>query len=286
MRRNVWVYVSMAVLTAASNLFAVESDTDGAKPGKWTMDLDAAKKVAAEKKLPILLDFSGSDWCGWCKLMEESVFTKPEWSAYATNSLMMVLIDFPNDKSLVPDKYIERNNALQKQYGIEGFPTFVILDNDGETELGRLGAGRNKTPESFQGELAVLFKNRPAAIAAYIASLSPEDQVAFKALNDKLSKAKADRKTAEAKVEAAQKQVEEIDASIGKLEDDLTEFRVAQLGEDKLKEYKDLQAQLKAKEKELDDWLATNPENNEENMTKFQAMQSELQELNSKLEAF
>ncbi len=39
--------------------------TEGAKVGHWTMDFEAAKKIAAEKNLPLLLNFTGSDWCGW-----------------------------------------------------------------------------------------------------------------------------------------------------------------------------------------------------------------------------
>ena len=90
-------------------------DTEGAKVGHWTMDLDAAKKLGADKQLPILLNFTGSDWCYWCKLMEKNIFTKPEWKAYATNHLVMVLIDFPRDKSAVPEKYKERNSQTEVQ---------------------------------------------------------------------------------------------------------------------------------------------------------------------------
>lgn len=128
-------------------------DIDGAKVGRWTMDLAAAKSLAAEKQLPILINFTGSDWCYWCKLMEKNVFTKPEWNAYATHHIVMVLIDFPRDKTAVPEKYKERNNTLKGQYEISGYPTFVLLKPDGKIELGRLKAGRNKTPASFIEEI-------------------------------------------------------------------------------------------------------------------------------------
>ena len=131
-------------------------DTDGAKVGRWTMDLAAAKKMAADKQLPILLNFTGSDWCYWCKLMEKNIFTQPEWSDYATNHIVMVLIDFPRNKSAVPEKYKERNNTLKERYEIGGYPSFVLLKFDGQAELGRLKAGRNKTPASFIGEIKAL----------------------------------------------------------------------------------------------------------------------------------
>ena len=51
---------------------------EGAKLGHWTMDFDAATKLAAEKKVPLMLNFTGSDWCGWCKLMDKNVFAEAE----------------------------------------------------------------------------------------------------------------------------------------------------------------------------------------------------------------
>ena len=264
----------------------VEADLDGATVGKWTMDLDAAKKLAAETKLPILLDFSGSDWCGWCKVMEENVFTQPEWAAYATNNLIMVLLDFPSDKSRVPEKYVARNEALQTEYGVQGFPTFVVLDDDGETELGRLGSGRDKTPASFQGELQALFSNRPAAIAKYAESLSPEARAEFDALNATMAKQKAASKAAKAEVADAQQRAADLEELISKSEEELQDFRVSQLSEAQQKEYKELKASFESKEKELQDWLATQPDRSEENMKKFQTMQTELQSLGSKLETY
>ena len=287
MRSSVLTCSMLAMLAVAGNLTAaVESEIDGATPGKWTMDLAAAKKVAAEKKLPILLDFSGSDWCGWCQLMETNVFLKAEWKAYATNNLMMVLIDFPGDKSLVPEKYVERNEALKNEYGIQGYPTFVVLDDDGETELGQLKAGRDKTPESFIGELAVLFKKRPAVMAEYMASLPPESQTAFKALRDKLEQGKAEKKAAEAEGAAIAEKIIGLDDSISKLEDELTEFRVAQLGEGQLKEFKDLKTKHSAATKKLTDWIATGPERNDETMKLFQEMTSEIQTLEEQLSKY
>ena len=120
------------------------------------MDLDAARKLAADKQLPILLNFTGSDWCHWCKRMEKNVFTQPEWNGYAANHIVMVLIDFPRDKSVVPEKFKEQNNTLKERYEVGGYPTFVLLNPDGQTELGRLKAGRNKTPASFIEEVKAL----------------------------------------------------------------------------------------------------------------------------------
>ena len=261
-------------------------DFDGATPGVWTMDLDAAKVLAAEKKLPILVDFSGSDWCGWCQLMDRNIFELPEWQAYAESNLVMVLIDFPNDKNLVPEKYVARNEALQVEYGVEGFPTFVVLDDDGKTELGRLGSGEEKTPASFQKELEGLFRNRQEIQTLYAASLTPEDRVRFRALTEKLAEQK---QTIENEVEiraAAEQKIEALTETIALTEEELQEFRVSQLSAAEQKTFMDLKDQFASTRMELVDWLSTDPEATEENTENFQAMQQAMQSISLKLEAY
>jgi len=135
-------------------------DTEGAKPGVWTQDFDAAKKAAVEKGLPLFINFTGSDWCGWCILMDDQVFSKPAWEEYAQENLMLVYINFPQDKSLVPEKYVARNEELAKSFGVQGFPTYIILDSDAETALGQLGASRNATPESFIAQVKAITGKR------------------------------------------------------------------------------------------------------------------------------
>ncbi len=276
----------LLVSTVAGLAEGSNADIDGAKVGKWTMDIDAAKKLAAEKSLPILLDFSGSDWCGWCKIMEESVFTKPEWAVYATNNLIMVLLDFPSDKSLVPEKYVARNEKLQAKFNVEGFPTFVVLDDDGETELGRLQAGQGKTPASFRSELEVLLRNRVAVKAEYAASLSPEARAEFDALNARITRKKAEAKEAAEEMTATAKRIEVISNEIDQLKEELRDFRVSQLDEERQQEYKKLKAAFELKENEFKAWIETQPERTEENGRKFQTMQRTMQSLAGKLGEF
>ena len=250
------------------------------------MDLDQAVEVAAKEKRPILLNFSGSDWCGWCKLMEERVFSQPEWKSYAEEHLVMVLIDFPQDASRVPEAYVSRNQQLSEQYGVEGFPTFIVLDDDGKTVLGQLQAGQEKTPASFRAELERLFRNRPAALEAYLASLDDASKEIFKGLMGGLASKKADLEKAEAEAMAAQQRIGSLQEEIIELELQLKAFRVAQLGEEKLAEFEALQAEHAAKMKELNDWFATEPEENEENVAKFEEMSQAIMEIMAKLEAF
>ncbi len=149
--------------------------TKGAEPGKWTQDYDAALKVASEKKLPLMLNFTGSDWCGWCKLMDKNVFADhKEWGAYAKDNLMLVTLDFPRDKTIVPEKWVARNNELKTQFGVRGFPTYVVLESDGKTKLGQLGASREATPKNFIEKTKAALRFSKAAVAAFTKGMSKE----------------------------------------------------------------------------------------------------------------
>lgn len=168
---------------------AVEVALEGAETGKWTMDFAAAKKLAAEKELPLLLNFTGSDWCFWCKLMDENVFAKDDWKEFAAENVVLVTLDFPKDKSIVPEKYVERNEELKSKFGVRGYPTYVILDSDAETKIGQLGAGREKTPSMFIEEFKNVVRMSDASIEAYVKA-NPDKADAYKAAVEEVKEAR------------------------------------------------------------------------------------------------
>lgn len=260
--------------------------TEGAAPGEWTMDFDAAKKVAAEKKLPILLDFSGSDWCGWCKLMEDQVFTQDAWKAYATNHIMMVLLDFPRDKSKVPEKYVKRNEELQQQYGIRGFPTFIVLDDDAKTVMGQLSAGRDKNPQSFIAELKKLFRYRDSEVENYSKTLKNEDAESYKKIVAELNTLKKKVAEQQQTIAEAKKEIAEAQEKMEATKKRATEFRASKAGDENLKRYREISAQLKQAEKELQDWMNTDPVQNEANGQKFISMSRKIEDLKTQLSEF
>jgi protein disulfide-isomerase len=101
-----------------------------AADGNWLTSVpEAAAKAKSEKKL-VLLDFTGSDWCSWCKRLDAEVFSKPEFQSYARTNLVLVEVDFPADKPQ-PDALKTANKALQQKYQVNGYPTLVVLKPDG-----------------------------------------------------------------------------------------------------------------------------------------------------------
>lgn len=121
----------------------------------WLTDFEAAKQQAAEKKLPILADFSGSDWCGWCIKLDNEVFSKDEFKAYARDNVVLFLADFPSRKPQ-PEETKKQNEILQQKYGIRGFPTVLLLDAEGKV-LGRTGYQAGG-PEKYVEHIKKLLK--------------------------------------------------------------------------------------------------------------------------------
>ena len=106
--------------------FGVRAEAAG-----WVTDFAQASKTAKKSGKYMLVDFSGSDWCGWCQKLEAEVFSKPEFKQYAQKNLICVLVDFPQSKYQSDDQKA-KNQQLSVQYAIEGYPTVLILSPSGQ----------------------------------------------------------------------------------------------------------------------------------------------------------
>ncbi len=125
-----------------------------AKEG-WTENFEKGIATAKAEKKVALVDFTGSDWCGWCIKLDKEVFSQPKFKEYAAKNLVLVEIDFPQTKT-VPKEQKAQNDALAKKYSIEGYPTVVVLDPEGK-QIGQLGYTRGG-PDAFIAELEKLTK--------------------------------------------------------------------------------------------------------------------------------
>jgi thioredoxin-related protein len=94
-------------------------------------DFEEAAETARNSNRYMLLDFSGSDWCGWCIRLDKEVFGKKEFQKYAKENLACVLLDFPRRKSL-KKSLKEQNEALQRKYEVRGFPSVIVLSPKGD----------------------------------------------------------------------------------------------------------------------------------------------------------
>ena len=131
MRANRLIGVVSLAILFISAVAAVAGDA------VWHDDFEAAKAEAKKRDVPILVNFSGSDWCGWCKKLDREVLAKSEFKDYAKKSIVLFVADFPSKKKLAK-KTVEQNKALQKEYEVQGFPTVLLLDAEGK-EIARTG---------------------------------------------------------------------------------------------------------------------------------------------------
>lgn len=93
----------------------------------WVTDYAKAVKDAKKSKKTLLLNFTGSDWCGWCVRLDKEVFNKAAFVEYAKKNLICVKLDFPRKKKVTPEEKIQ-NEKLMKKHNVEGFPTILLLD--------------------------------------------------------------------------------------------------------------------------------------------------------------
>ncbi len=142
----------MMLALAFAPLMAFATST----PAGFTDNLDEALvKAKAENKL-VYACFSGSDWCIWCKRLEGEVLSKPEFVSAVTNDYVLVYIDTPQNIYVLSDRAKIENPKLVAKYGIQGFPTALILTGDGE-KVGRTGYRRGG-PVAYAEHLAQLRK--------------------------------------------------------------------------------------------------------------------------------
>lgn len=109
----------------------------------WHTNMEEAMQISAKKNKPLMLFFTGSDWCGWCIRLQKEVFHKPEFVQWAKKNVVLVELDFPRGKQL--DQAIRQQNyGLQNALKVQGFPTiwFVTAEKkeDGKVNLSQLGS--------------------------------------------------------------------------------------------------------------------------------------------------
>lgn len=115
--------------------------------GPWLTDYDKALAQARTEHKKVLLDFTGSDWCVWCKKLDKGVFSQASFKEYARQNLVLLEVDFPQIKKL-SKKLQEQNEKLKDQYKVEGFPTLVLLDGDGK-KLSEINGYPDGGPEAL-----------------------------------------------------------------------------------------------------------------------------------------
>ncbi len=158
----------------------------------WLTDIDAAKKTAGESKKDLLIDFTGSDWCGWCIKLNDEVFKHDAFKAGVKDSFVLVEIDFPRAKDKLPEDARKRNTELAEKYAVQGYPTILLCDAEGKPYA---ATGYQKGgPEKYVDHLNELRKNKIKRDEAFAKAAKANGVEKAKALVAALNAMKLDEK--------------------------------------------------------------------------------------------
>ncbi len=156
MKTTVYALAAMFLCLGTTVAFSQEAG--------WTDDYAKAVERAKAENKPILLDFTGSDWCGWCMKMKKETLDAPQFTAYARQNLVLVTVDFPRKTPQTP-VVKQQNQKLSATYKADGYPTFVLIDNTGR-ELGRQGGYLSGGPGAFIAKLSKFYTPAPVKTAS------------------------------------------------------------------------------------------------------------------------
>ncbi len=150
MKKSIFTAVLMFAVLAAIQLNGAEV--------KWHTDFAKAQELAQKENKPMLLFFTGSDWCGWCKKLNKEILTQKEFVRWTEKNVVPVEVDFPRKPN---PKLVKQNNELQQKYKVRGYPTLLLTTPAGEV-FAKTGYMRNSNGKKYVAHLKDLMKKNPA----------------------------------------------------------------------------------------------------------------------------
>ncbi len=142
MKRNI---LTLLLISYAAFSFAQDTATEASissdkentkKEAHWIADFNTAKQLAKKENKPLLVFFTGSDWCGPCKILHKYFFETAEFIKLADKELILYKADFPRRTDAITPEQKKMNYKIKSEFVIRGFPTVVMLNSKGE-EVGR-----------------------------------------------------------------------------------------------------------------------------------------------------
>jgi thioredoxin-related protein len=178
------------ILMTCAAVLALNADRAAADDG-WTTDYQAAMKQAADSGKDLLIDFTGSDWCGWCIKLKEEVFSHDAFKNGVKDIFVTVEIDFPKDKSKLSGATLEQNQRLGERYAVRGYPTIMLCDAAGRPyaatgyqeggperyieHLGKLRARKAARDEAFAAAEKAADSEKAAMLVAALDAMELDD---------------------------------------------------------------------------------------------------------------
>lgn len=126
--------ISWAILSQLSPLNSTTTPPISYSDPFWHTNYEQAMEVAQRLNRPVLIVFSGSDWCAACIRFKRDVLSKKDFTNFAHQNLVLLNLDFPRrKKNRLPEPIVQKNEGLAAQYNVEGlFPRAVLVDTGGK----------------------------------------------------------------------------------------------------------------------------------------------------------
>lgn len=105
---------------------------------EWLTNVEQAQQLAQRQHKAVLVNFTGTDWCVYCRKLHAEVLDKPAFDTYAKDKFVCVEMDLPH-KPLISKAQLEYNRGIVKRYGVTGYPTLLVLNAKGELVGGFIG---------------------------------------------------------------------------------------------------------------------------------------------------
>ena len=142
----------LVVFLLMTNVIFAQSQYKAENEG-WLVSLEEAYQQSNKTGKPIMANFTGSDWCGWCKKLTASVFSKPKFKSWAKENVILLELDYPRRKQL-PSDIRAQNNNMRQALQVRGYPTVWVFnlkkDDQKNFQLERLGkTGYKPTVDEF-----------------------------------------------------------------------------------------------------------------------------------------
>jgi len=124
----------------------------------WLVKMDEAIKLSEQTGKPIMANFTGSDWCGWCKRLTASVFSKSEFKKWADKNVILLELDYPKRKKL-PTEIRQQNDQLRQVFKVRGYPSVWVFKVNTDATSGQRTVqpygklGYEKTVKSFTSQV-------------------------------------------------------------------------------------------------------------------------------------
>ena len=145
-------FPAIGVLSLASALICSASSS-------WETDWNKALEKAGKSGQPVLVDFTGSDWCPGCIYLRKNIFDTDAFAKYAADHQFVLLeLDFPKAAGKMPPEQLKFHEELMRRYGVSSFPSVLLMEGNGAPYAKIVGATR--TPEEYLKKLEAAGETR------------------------------------------------------------------------------------------------------------------------------